>query len=69
MPEEGRVNDGTQQLPETSRNALIRIADELRDGFTGKWVLHCKSGGVGELRREETYRPTDLKDEDGQRSG
>lgn len=63
------MNDGTEQLPETSRNALLRIADDLREGFTGKFELECRSGGVGEVRRVETLKGRDLRDEDGQRSG
>jgi len=58
------VSDGTHQLPETSRNALILIAEKLRDGFTGRFRLDCSQGAVSEVRHQQSIKAKDLRDED-----
>lgn len=45
------------QLPETSRKALVRIADWLRDGFSGEIRLSCKDGGVMYYEQTERHVP------------
>lgn len=57
------MNDGTHQLPESSRNALIRMAEKLRAGFTGKLEIDCNQGGVRQLREIVTVPSEKLKDE------
>lgn len=51
------------QLPEASRNALIRIAEKLRSGFTGRFEVECNQGGVRQLREVQVVPQEKLKDE------
>ena len=39
----------TREISKTGRAALIRIGDELREGFSGKIVIDCNDGGVGSV--------------------
>lgn len=56
------MSDGTHQLPESSRNALIRMADALRDGFSGTFQVEAHEGGVRSLKVTETLKGKALKD-------
>lgn len=51
------MKDGTQQLPPSARDSLIRIADMLRDGYTGTIELECHEGGVRKMTDSRTWRP------------
>ena len=59
MTDEDR--DGTQELPESSRDALIWAADQLRHGFSGEIILRCHDGGVREVRENRVHQPGDLR--------
>lgn len=52
------MNDGTQQLPDSSRDALIRIAELLRGKFTGRLVIEAHEGGVRKVDEHKTWRPS-----------
>jgi hypothetical protein len=56
-------NDGTQELPESSRNALIRMANAMREGFTGEFRVVVNEGGVRALEESRKYSSEDLRDE------
>lgn len=62
------MKDGTQELPESSRNALIRMAEALRRGFTGRFELECNQGGIREMRELRVVPSGELKDGGGQSS-
>lgn len=59
----GVVNDGTHQLPESSRNALIRMADAMREGFTGRFEVDVNQGSVGDLREVRRISAKELRDD------
>lgn len=51
-------------LPESARNALVRLAQLFSDRFTGKIELECNGGGVNMLSETRRRRPVDLTVED-----
>ncbi len=55
----------TDRLPASARNALLLVADLLRDRFTGRVVFDCQSGGVAKLRVEEEYTAVQLAKKNG----
>ena len=58
------MNDGTQELPEASRDTLIRLAREWREGWQGKVTIKVGEGGTVQwVAQEVTLKPEDLRDE------
>lgn len=51
------MKDGTQELPDSARRALLRVADELRDRFSGTIEIECHEGGVRKVRESRVWRP------------
>ena len=51
---------GTPQLPDSSRKALVYIADQLRRGFSGRFEIDCYQGGVRNMRESKDLQPKDL---------
>lgn len=53
-----------RELPESSLRVLKRIADQMRDGFTGRVELDLNQGGVRDFREVRSWRPADLEESD-----
>lgn len=49
------MKDGTQELPETSRNTLIELANRLRGGATGRVTIEFVRGGVRDVEYTEKW--------------
>lgn len=55
------MNDGTQELPDASRDTLIRLAEQWREGWEGKVTIMVGEGGaVRWVTQEVTLKPKDL---------
>lgn len=46
--------DPLRDLPPNARDALIYLADRIRDGFTGTIRVECQGGGVRRVEHEPT---------------
>ena len=48
------------ELSDPSLRVLHRLADQMRDGFTGRIEIDLKDGGVAGYREVRTIRPSDM---------
>lgn len=54
-----------KDLPEASLRVLRRIADQMREGFTGRIEIDLSQGGVGDFREVRRWKPADLEESEG----
>lgn len=49
-----------KQLSEGTRNVILHITEQLRQGFTGRFEIECSEGGIRSVDVKSTFRPSDL---------
>lgn len=52
--------NGRKELPEASLRVLKRIADQMREGYTGRLELDMNQGGLTSFREIRSIRPADM---------
>lgn len=47
-------------LTDSAQRTIQHLTEQLRNGFTGRYVIDCKDGGVRRVQEERTLHSVDL---------